>query len=197
MGIVIVLDLVVGNDDGGIDGIKEGNHDEVNVGGLIVLGDGAAEHQRVLVGAGVEEGAVLLVELLGIDGVLKIVPVKLVVVVGVHKPDEINDHVGGEVTVAIKEHCVLGNDRGRIGSGGKVEHLGLADGDTGILGFLDEKELVDERLPGGVPDLGLLLLGRGGGTGHELVESGETLDILLEISVGNGLSIDPADIVFG
>ena len=86
MGIIIILYLVVGNDDGGIDGVHERDHNEVNVGGLVVLGDGAAEHQRVLVGAGVEESAVLLVELLGIDGVLKIVPVKLVVVVGVQEP---------------------------------------------------------------------------------------------------------------
>ena len=190
--IVILLDLVVADRDGGIRDESGRNENEVYVCRVVVVGDGPLEHERILIVAGSEEGTVFRIELLGENSVLDIVPVSLqasgvVVLDGV---DDVLESGLAEIAVLILESRVLGNYRGYHISGKEFLELIFAHLDSGVGSLLCEQILVHEALPCSIADLLLLLFALGRRAGNHLVHYGEPVDILLEIGVRDSLSVD-------
>ena len=196
--LVVLLDFGGSHLDGAVLAERIGHIDIIHVCGGVVLCDGLLLLESVLEGAGVEDGTVLRIVLLGLEGALKVVPVELetAAFVGRDLGYAIAHAVCGEVSVLIEESAVAGDQRGRIGAGGEVYDLGLADGDAGCLGILGEQVLVYEFLPGGVADLLLCLLVLDARTGDYFVDLGKPFDILEVIGIGNRLACNAADVVF-
>ena len=189
--VVEVTDFAVGNRDGGILLEAERHHDEVHVGGIVVLSDIAAEHQWIDGIAGNEQRSIFVKILLIVDGVLQVIPIQADVLVRLGSLGEIGDLGRGELAILIEEHLILRNQRGSAGK--QALHFFLANVQAGGLCLLNEEEAVDQVLPGGVTDL---LLGIGVAVaGSQVIDRRETADLLLEIGIGDGISVDFADII--
>ena len=189
--VVEVTDFAVGNRDGGILLEAERHHDEVHIGGIVVLSDIAAEHQRIDGIAGNEQRSIFVKILLIVDGVLQVIPIQADVLVRLGSLGEIGDLGRGELAILIEEHLILRNQRGSAGK--QALHFFLANVQAGGLCLLNEEEAVDQVLPGGVTDL---LLGIGVAVaGSQVIDRRETADLLLEIGIGDGISVDFADII--
>ena len=198
MSLVVVLDFGGGDLDGAVLAERIGYIDIVHVGGGIVLCDGQVLLEGILEGAGVEDGAILRIILLGFEGVLQIVPVELetAALIGRDLGDKVADAICGEITVLVHECAIIGNHGRGICTGGKVYKFGLADGDSGSLCVLDEQILVHEFLPCGVADLLLGLLVLYAGSGDDFVDLGKPLHILEVIGIGDCLACYAAHVVF-
>ena len=168
-----------------------------DIGGGVVKLDILVLLKRILIGAGVEQGTILGIVLLGVEGVLKIVPVELEApgLIGCNLVHEITHAVCGEAAVLVHEGGVAGDEGRRIGSGGEVHEFSLADGDARGLGVLDEQILVHKLLPGGVADLLLGLLVLHAGAGDDFVDLGVPFNILEIVGIANCLTVDKPDIV--
>ena len=166
------------------------------MGGGVVVGDGAVHLDGVLDVGVRKQGVVLVVVLVRDDGLLEIVPDSLAVLVTVlHALEEAGQALGGEVAVGVHEQGR--DDRGDVLAAHQVLELFLADVDTRGIRVLDEQVFVDEALPHRVANLLLLLLAGGGSAGKHLIDAGILVDLLLEVGVAHGLTIDLAHIVLG
>ena len=195
--LVELLDLGRGHFDGAVGHEGVGNIDIVHVCSGVVLGHVQTFLKSILVGAGVEERAILGIILLSIEGALEIVPVKLetAAFVGRDLGDEVADAVRGEIAVLVHEGGVVGNNGGRVCTGGQIGKFRLADSDARGLGILDEQILVHKFLPCGVADLLLGLLVLYAGAGDYFVDLGISLHILKVIGIGNRLAVDDTYVI--
>ena len=193
-----VLDFGGGNRQCGIRGEGHGHHDKVYVGGVVVLFDGLAQLQRVLEVAGSEQGVVFRIQLLEINAVLHIVPVKLQVRVVLGLTGDVLHGLRREGTGFVGKGRVVCDKRGNIllaGQQGQV--FGLTNGQAGGLRVLGEKVFLYQKLPSGVTHLHLLLLARNGIAVDDFMDTGVFFHIVLEILIGNGFAADFTHIVLG
>ena len=196
MVVVVVPDFLVAHHDGAVGGVGEGNHDEVHVGGGVVVGDGLVHLQGIL-HVGVHEQRIVLVEeLVRDDLLLKVGPDGLgVLVTFFHVAEEVHQALVGEQAVLVHEQG--GDDRGDVLAVGQVHDLVLTHVDAGGLAVLDEQVLFHETLPDRVTDLLLLLLAGGSVSGHQLIDAGHPVDLRLEIGITDGLATDLAHVILG
>ena len=198
MAVVIVGDLLAGNRQRGVRAVIIRSHYVFDVGDNVVLGEGPLHLDRVNHVALCEQRTVLVVELLGVDRVLEVVPVGAVYagLVQVDALDKVDQVVLGEGAGLVEEDLVLGQQRRDVLAGGEIYHLVLADGNAGRGRVLDEHMLVQQALPGRIADLLVGLLVLGGGAGQEFVDLGVPVDLLLEVRIRNAFAGDLAYVIF-
>ena len=197
MGLVVGADLVGGHGDGAVGDHRIIDHEIIHVSRGIAFLDRLGDLQRVVHAAGVEQGAVLRIVLLVVDRVLDVVPVgaELAAAVGVDALDEGPQAVGGEVAGLVHEDGILRQGGGDVLPAHQGHHFVLTHGDAGVLRVLDKHVSVKKLLPGGVADLLLGLLVAA--CAEQFVDGRVTVDVGLEIRIGNVLACDLADVILG
>ena len=196
--VVVTADFFGRDLNGGIHRVRDGDEDKVGVDRRVALGDEAGflqvgEHVALF-----NERAVFGVKLIAIDAFLQERPVGRggAAVVGVDRLDEVGQGLTAECAVGTREHSLLQEHRRNVGALGQVEHLLLTDGQAGRGGLGDEHFVVEDRLPGRIAKLGLLLFGRRI-PAHQLGDLGVGAEFVVKIFIGNGFSVHRTDFVVG
>ena len=195
--LIIATNLVIGNDNARIMIHREILNTEINVCGSVSWSHGVAHLKSIGIIGSIEKSTVLLIELLGIDGILKIIPILTIPsgLVGLNHRQKLSQNLFWIIAGLIHEYRILYENCRRIRWWYQRKHLVFTNLDTGCLGVLDEQILVHHILPCSVPDILLCLLVLGRRTGNNLINAGKFLYIFLKISIGDSLSVDFSDVI--